>query len=119
MEEMTVNIPFRITEQFMADVLCTCFEGGSNYWIEDVTNLSNNPKSQYFSESFAKGDKLSILVEDLIYELSHQRFVKGFRLYVKHCIENKLPVYTDPCDIDGEIADMILQFALFSELVYG
>lgn len=121
MEEMIVNVPFKITEEFMSDVICTAFEGGSNYWIEDVRNLSKEPKAIHFSESFAKGDELEILAydDDVEYTLTHKKFLKGYKLYVKHCTEKHLPVYTDPCDIDSDVADMILQFALFNELVYG
>lgn len=118
---MQIMIPITITEEFIADVICTAFEGGSNYWIQDVTNLSENPKSQYFSESVAKGD--TILITDnedgTDHPLNAEIFCKGYEQYVKFCISKGREVYYDPCDIDSEVADMILQFALFNDIIFG
>ena len=118
---MQVMIPFKITEDFIADVLCTAFEGGSNYWINNIENTSENPKSQYFSECVAKGDTIIITDNEDYkeYPLNSKIFARGYKRYVQFCIREGREIYYDPCDIDSEIADVILQFALFNDIVFG
>lgn len=118
---MQIMIPFEITKEFVSEVLCTAFEGGSNYWIADVRNLSDKPKSQYFSISVAKGDTIEIIDNEdhKAYKLDFNTLAEGYKRYVDYCLKNGRQVYSDPCDIDAEIADIILQFALFNEIVFG
>lgn len=118
---MQIMIPFEITKEFVSDILCTALEGGSNYWIAEVRNLSDNPKSQYFSESVAKGDTIEIMdnEDNNVYKLDFNTLAEGYRRYVFYCLKNGREVYSDPCDIDAEVADIILQFALFNEIVFG
>ena len=118
---MKIMIPFEISEDFISDVLCTAFEGGSTYWINDITNKSTEPKSMYFSESVAKGD--TIIIQDnedyKEHTLNAEIFCKGYERYVKYCMKRGWEVYYDTCDIDGEVADMIIQFAIFNDLIFG
>lgn len=118
---MQIMIPFEITEEFVSDVLCTAFEGGSVYWISSMSNLSPEPKSQYFSESVAKGDTIEIIDNEdhKVYKLDFNTFAEGYKRYVDYCLKNGREVYSDPCDIDAEVADIILQFALFNEIIFG
>ena len=118
---MKIMIPFEITEEFIADVLNTAFSGGSTYWIEDIKNTSDKPKSHYFSKSVAQGDTLEITDNEdyRIYKLDKNIFAEGYRRYVEFCLKRKMTVYYDPSDIDSIEADMILQFAIFNEIVFG
>ena len=81
---MKIMIPFEIKEDFIADVLSTAFNGGSNYWIEDITNLSECPKSQYFSKSVAQGDTLEILDNEdyKVHKLDKNIFAEGYRKFL-------------------------------------
>ena len=59
---------------------------------------------------------------DQTWELTLEKFLKGFKLW----IEAGKDVYSvvsdgevDPCNIDAGCADEIVQYALFGELVFG
>lgn len=118
---MKIMIPFEIKEEFISDVLSTAFNGGSNYWIEDIKNLSESPKSYYFSKSVAQGDTLEIIDNEdyKVHKLDKNIFAEGYKRYAEFCLKKGIQVYSDPCDIDSQVADMILQFAIFNELIFG
>lgn len=116
-----IKIPFNITDEFIEDVLCTAFEGGSNYWIYDVKNTNTSPSSHYFSTSVANGDTLIIIDNENFKEhtLDKYIFAEGFKRYVENSIARGFDFYTDPCDIDSGIADEILQYAVFKDIIFG
>lgn len=118
---MKIMIPFEIKEEFISDVLSTAFSGGSNYWIEDIKNLSNDPKSHHFSRSVAQGDTLEIIDNEdyKVHKLDKDIFAEGYKRYAEFCLKKGIQVYSDPCDIDSQVADMILQFAIFNDLIFG
>lgn len=119
---MQIMIPFEITKEFVSDVLCTALSfGGSSYWIAEIRNLSDNPKSELFSESVAEGDTIEIMdnEDNKKYKLDFNTFAVGYIRYVTYCLQNGKQVFSDPCDIDAEVADTILQFALFDNIVFS
>lgn len=106
-----------ITDQQIADILCACFEGGSNYWIHSVKRL-NPIRAGYLSDMLAKGSELSIAEIDEDKEsgigkshvLTTQKMLRGiakaadfYGKSIASYIENH----------DGDSADVALQFAIF------
>lgn len=122
--ERTIQIPFKIDDEFIDDVLTTCFEGGSNYWICEVKLGKKKPteKVRYASQVISKDGELLIVggeEDGKEYLLNLDMFIKGVKKYIKHCIENNREIVLDTSMIDGDIADTILQFALFGDVIYG
>lgn len=122
------NVAFGITNEFIDDVLCTAFEGGITYWCDRVDVKYNDYRgAKYASEVISKGGTLEIVFDDAEFadydpqfvELTKDKFIKGYKKYVEFATERKLPVYTDAGDIDADIADMIVQYAVFDEVVFG
>lgn len=122
MEEITIQIPFKIDGEFVDSVMCSAFEGGINYWCESAKAKDNDYKgAEYASEVISRGGTVVLkdAEEDETYEIDLDKFVKGYRKYVQWASEKNREVYTDPAYIDAEIADIIVQYAVFDEIVYG
>lgn len=118
----TVDVSIDLDGQFIDDVLTTCFEGGSNYWVSEV-KFRKYPQDSYkfASEIISRGGTLTIVdgEENEEHQLDLRKFINGVKRYIHYCIDRKQPVILDPSMIDGDIADNILQFALFDSIIYG
>ena len=100
------------------DILITCFEGGSNYWIDSIKVISGYKGDIY--DAIINGHEIEIMVEGKRFILTKKTFISGCQNYANnteyqvgaaHIFFNE--------DFDAEIADVILQYSLFNEIVYG
>ena len=112
------------------DIICTAFEGGITYWcyhaqscMESEWMKDNN--ITYCSEIISHGGDIALTTEDGDYILTPHNFYTGLRMAIKEGIvplmddENARDTKCiDTCDIDSDIADTIIQYALFGKLVY-
>ena len=56
------------------------------------------------------------------WELTLNEFLRGLALAIESGVSVTIDTesgYIDTSDVDGECADMIIQFALFGDLVFG
>ena len=56
------------------------------------------------------------------YELRHVDIVRGVKMYIENGNKPYNIIYEneiDTCQIDSVVADMIIQFACFGEIIYG
>jgi hypothetical protein len=115
-------------KQFLNDVICTAVEGGINYWSQ---------VSEYHW-----GDEIETTVR--VHELDENgipdaigvpitpaKIEDAIRLiltknskddYIHPRVRSQIfagSVENDAGDIDADLADIIVQFAMFGELVYG
>jgi hypothetical protein len=127
-DDIVVTIPLKITKQFVDDVCTTAFEGGINYWCDAVRINDNDYKGgEYASDVISRGGSLTLVIddaEDMDFEeqtitLTLDKFIKGFQQYANWAVSRNLEVCTDASDIDAELADVIIQFAVFDEIVFG
>lgn len=128
MEKSKIDVPFEITQEFIDDVLCTAFEGGITHWCDKVVVRDNDYKGgEYASEVVSRGGVVDIVVDDGEFidideykeGLNLERFINGYKLYTQWCLDRKIEILTDPAEIDAEIADIIVQFAVFGEIIFG
>jgi hypothetical protein len=139
MENITIQIPFTMNQDFVDDVMCDAFEGGINYWCggaevqEKIDGESDYKGQPYIHGVISREGTIRVLVEPFEddckmseeypeyaeYILTLPKFVKGYRKYAEWAMQKNKEVYTDPAYIDAEIADIIIQFALFDEIVFG
>lgn len=132
-----INIPIVIPRQRIADVLCSAFEGGSNYWylIVDYTaktddiykTIVEDPKHEQWimvgDEGYPRyaalplvGGVVKIRSDDdpKIYTLDEAAIKRGLSvLAIKHL--NDILEGND----DADTADIFLQCCLFGEVQYG
>ena len=118
----------RLTQQDVDDIMVSALEGGICYW-SDCVEVVDRYLSEYASGQISRGGKLKIHVDEPFdeantewYELDMEKFAQGFRLWLENGGDRYGAVSNgevDTCEIDGEMADLIIQYALFGEVVYG
>ncbi len=118
--------------QLMKDTLTTAIEGGINYWAEgrdferqedlDYVSCELRP-SRGEGLAFEKGDKRNDWqkVGPAEIEAAMLRVINEKDLCAVYIREAILFDYLDPdsCRGDAETADVVIQIALFGEIVFG
>jgi hypothetical protein len=132
MKYSTINIDFDIHDNDIENIIITALEGGIGYW----GCLLNEGKE--FDEFYkdTKGLTTSEFVADLIlneksvvlydteldfndaekWELNLFKLLNGIKLYIINSNQINFPLIDN---LDANMADSIIQYALFGELVYG
>lgn len=115
--------PVEITAENINDLLTTAFEGGINYWCSNVEIL-NLPR-EYEADKIYASDAIAIGGELRLYDaessdtwvLTLGKFLSG----VEKTLEwGKFASVEDMMDNhDAETADVLIQYALFNEIVFG
>ena len=128
--EITIKQNITVTEQDIDDIVCTALEGGINYWCDNV-EVNGDYLGEYASDQISRNGQLKFYVFDPVndtdmFVLDKDNFIKGLRMY----LEDPKPPYDitgtnhgkpvlDLCNCDAVVADMIIQYALFDEIVFG
>ena len=113
-EAGTITVPITVSNYNLDCILCTCFEGGSNYWIDKVRAVDNDYNgAKYVSEVITHGGKLKVFVDGEEHLLTKPMLLKGCELYIADRGQWR------PDDFDADDTDAILQNALFGDVVYG
>lgn len=115
-EYFTVSISERISTDFIDTIMCNALEGGINYWCEGIDVVNEDYKgAAYGHEVIARGGELILhdMESDDTWRLTRDKILKGIELYI---LNNGFLIEED---IDGEVADCIVQYALFREVQFG
>jgi len=108
-----------MTDLEVSDIATAAFEGGSNYWIEEVTVRDGNFHGAiYASGALGAGAVLMIRTSDGIapYALTRGLLIDGVRHAACH---RKISIKAFLENYDASDADLALQYALFGRIVYG
>ena len=108
---------FRLTDEDVDDIMADALDSGVGYWCGEV-EVAGEYLGDYASEQISRG---GILIfhdaedpED-VHALDLESFLKGYRLSVERGYFSG--------DLDGEYdagtADVIVQLALFGDVIYG
>ena len=117
-------INFFLTEEDVDDIMTTALEGGINYWCCEA-EVVGEYLGEYASEQISRGGKLKLYdaESDDMWELDINKFLKGFKLWIENGDDEYGALKSDggvDCgEIDSAMADMIIQYALFNEIVFG
>ena len=105
--EFTIEMKINVTEEVIETVI-ELADYGISYWAYKAV-----AKDKTYTVFEEEGDK---------HVLTHEDIMQGVKMY----IENGNKPYNildgneiDECQIDAEVADMIIQYACFGEIVYG
>lgn len=115
----------KITTEDIDDIMCTALEGGITYWCGKA-RVVGEYLGEYASDQIARGGKLiltDIEDEEEQYELTRPKLLKGIKLAIDQDYYSEYDWVNgnelDTCQIDADVADVIIQLALFDEIVYG
>lgn len=125
-EIMKLELEVVVTQEDIDDIMVGALEGGINYWCDSAIPVGDY-LGEYGSEQIARGGQLKIhdFEEEEDYILDKEKFLKGLRMYLQkpHPYDileerdNKLRI--DTCNADATVCDMIIQYALFDDVIYG
>ena len=114
-----------LTREDVDDIMVAALEGGISYWSTKA-EVVGKYLADYASEQISRGGSLLIHIcdEEEPRLLDLDAFTKGVELLVingddKYGAFPGWPRPNDLCKVDGMIADWIIQYALFGEIVFG
>jgi len=110
-------------DQMMSDLLCSAFEGGSNYWclVKELVYPEGKTEADftYLFELPFKGGAVKITAdgEKKVYTLDRKALDRGWVAFRDECARH----YADAmCDTaDAITGDVFLQCCLFGEIIFG
>ena len=121
---ITVIKEFEITQEDIDDIMCSALEGGINYWCNRAKVIGKY-LGEYASEQISRGGSLVLYdaEDDKRYMLNIHNLLNGIK---KAIAENYYSEYEwvvgnkiDTCQVDACVADVIIQLALFDDVIYG
>lgn len=128
----TINIELEISDQEIKDIVITALEGGISYWgclinegkdFEDFYKLQSYhalSTSEFVADLLLSGKSVFFFDSDMEsdegehWELKLSMILEGIKMYIQ---ETKDLNFMD--NLDSLVADQILQYAMFNEVVYG
>ena len=130
-EKITYTNTVIVTEKDIDDIVCTALEGGINYWCKQA-RVVGDYLGEYASDQISRGGKLTLVLyeaaddtDKVEYTLRKGNLLNGIKLYMENphpyditCVEHSV-TKLDTCHVDGVVADMIVQYAIFGEIVFG
>lgn len=133
MQKIDINIAVSIED--IENLLCSAFEGGSNYWAE-VKGKRAPAEWTYFGDYNEKKTKYlhlyplnggGVMIQDIEEngsqrlekpaELNQAKLKKGLQIMAQEYPKHFSSILTD--DTDAETGDVFLQCCLFGEIIYG
>ena len=119
-----IKITLEISDEILLNLLCSAFEGGSNYWYTDVaehtdpTHADDENCHHWAEWNPVYGGSIVVTDEEgekhLIDRAALQR---GMQIMVQNYPQHFDNVITG--DDDAETGDVFLQCCCFGEIVYG
>ena len=116
-----------VTHEDIDDIMVSALEGGINHWCAEAL-VQGEYLGEFASDQISRGGTLLLYdAKGKKYEeLTKEKFLAGLKRYLEH------PIYEDTiyqgthedrylldCTlIDAPVSDMIIQYALFGEIVY-
>ena len=120
---MELTLKFDVTDEMIDSILVTAFEGGINYWCNGIKVVDDDYKgADYGSHVISKDGEIDLIVDDMVvdnkieessYRLTKEKLHKGCQQYADH---KKQFEYEN---FDADDADMIVQYAIFDNIIYG
>ena len=122
-KEITINIKLNIelSADAIDDIMCTALDGGISYWCRGVKAVGGC-RGEYASEQIARGGSLILYDAESSdkWKLTPEKFLNGFKKWLKESgIVCVVGGHVDAAYIDADEADIIIQYALFGELVFS
>ena len=122
MSVITFSVPVTVTPETVQDLLICAFEGGSNYWYDDLeplkeTSTKSTPSERFYDDIVTHGFSLTDQYTGKKHEITPEKIKNG----VISFYNNHPKHYADATseNADAITGDVFLQTVVFGELVYG
>ena len=126
MDEYVVKIEKKVTltQQDIDDIVGTALDCGISYWCRKAEVVEDEYFGEYASDQISRGGSLRLydLEDDSVYLLNLSGFLSGFKKLVESDLDEWGVIdgdRVDCCQVDAVVADQIVQFAVFGEVVYA
>lgn len=119
-----INKKYTVTPQDIDDIMVTALEGGINYWCRKA-EVVGEYLGEYASDQISRGGSLILYDAESSdhWELNLEKLLDGIQKAIEDNWFSDYDWYVggglDCCQIDGDVADVIVQLALFDEIVFG
>ena len=114
------QIEVNLTQQDVDDIMSTALDS-IDYWCRKA-KVVGEYLGEYASDQISRGGSLILYDAESSdkWELTLEKFLNGVKLYFEDgCHVHVEDGCIDACDIDGNDADCIVQFALFEKVVFS
>ncbi len=125
-EIMKLSLEVVVTQEDIDNIMAGALEGGISYWCSKAKVIGDY-LGEYASEQISRGGQLRLydIEEGENYTLDKEKFLNGLKMYFENPhpynileeIDNKLRI--DTGNADAIVCDMIIQYALFDDVIYG
>ena len=121
---VTVDRKIKVTQQDIDDIMVTALEGGITYWCNKATVVGEY-LGEYASEQISRGGTLILYdaEDDNEYTLDLEKILCGIQQAIDDHWFESYGWYEgeeiDPCNIDADVADTIIQLAIFNDIIFG
>src|SRR5690606_27238818 len=125
MVTVSVTIKTDIPVHWVDDFLTSAFEGGINYWHHTKVKVVDNDwkDADFASDVVSRGGKVILTPDEPAYgykkesyTLDLNKVIKGIEMACEHFGYTPTELYDNH---DALIADVIVQYALWGEIVFG
>lgn len=123
--EVVAEIRASLTQKDIDDIMVSALEGGINYWCSEAEVVEDKRCADWGHEQIARGGALILrdTESDDKWELTLEKFLNGVKLWLQNGDDRYGALQGDGTldtgEIDGEMADMIVQYAIFGEVQFG
>jgi hypothetical protein len=131
--KFTVQVEVTVTGEDIDNIVTTAFEGGITYWCTRGAEVVKQPEDKeswdgWASTAISRGGEVKLFDDEAGEEfvLTKDKVINGVKMFLeckKHDPQYNAGVLEggrlDCGNIDADVADIIIQYGLFEELVYG
>lgn len=115
------EVEINLSQQDIDDIMSSALDSGICHWCRRA-EVVGEYLGEYASDQISRGG--SLILHDIesaqTWELTLEKFLNGVRLlFDGGCSISITNNCIDTCEIDSADADIIVQFAIFGEVVFG
>lgn len=121
--EVVAEVKVHLTCEDVDAIMCSALDA-IGYWCRRA-QVAGEYLGEYASEQISRGGALTLYDAESSdkWTLDLEKFLNGVKLWLQNGGDRYGALQKDGTldtgEIDGEMADMIVQYALFGEIVYG
>lgn len=122
---ITIQKTFLVTEEDIDTIMSCALDGGITYWCDKAEVVECDYLGEYASEQIARGGSLNLhdSVEDKWYTIGVETVLRGIEKAAHDCYFHEYNWVDfdgiNNCQIDADVADVIIQLAIFGDVIYG